>query len=217
MMAEASGMLHATLDVGLDGYRLHDDAEIFYVPGFIRLSEAERCCERLRFECDWQQLPLTMFGRTVMSPRLVAWYGDPGVTYRYSGQQHCAEGWTPTLQMLRRRVERRIDLRFNSVLANLYRNGADSMGWHADNEPELGARPVIASLCFGRARRFQLRRRVDHGSRLGVVLEPGSLLVMSGDSQRDWQHCVPKMRGVADTRINLTFRRVMSPEAVRAC
>lgn len=148
-----------------------------------------------------------MFGRTVPAPRLEAWYGDPGAAYTYSGLAHEPLPWTAELQDLRERVESATATTFNSVLANLYRSGADSNGWHADDEPELGEQPVIASLSLGATRRFLLRHRAS-GERVELMLEAGSLLVMRGATQQCWQHCVPKQRTVQAPRINLTFRRV---------
>jgi alkylated DNA repair dioxygenase AlkB len=152
-----------------------------------------------------------MFGREVTAPRLTAWFGDPHASYVYSGVRHDPVPWTPTLADLRARVERATEHAFNSVLLNFYRDGEDSVSWHSDDEPELGAQPVIASLSLGATRVFQLKhkRRADL-ARVDIELSHGSLLLMSGNCQSHWKHQIPKRRGRTrpGPRINLTFRRV---------
>ena len=150
-----------------------------------------------------------MFGRVVPAPRLEAWYGDEGASYTYSGLAHEPLPWTHELHELRSRVESETGASFNSVLANLYRDGNDSNGWHADDEDELGAEPIIASLSFGTPRRFLLRHRASRET-VELALNPGSLLVMRGLTQQCWQHSIPKQRAVHQARINLTFRRVVT-------
>ncbi|OON70790.1 alpha-ketoglutarate-dependent dioxygenase AlkB family protein [Hymenobacter sp. CRA2] len=159
----------------------------------------------------WRHEPIKLFGREVMQPRLTAWHGDAGVAYRYSGLQLQPEPWTPALQMLREQVQAATGAAFNSVLLNLYRTGQDSMGWHADDEPELGPQPVIASVSLGATRRFRLRPRPGSGPAhppISLDLGSGSLLLMQGDTQRYWQHAVPKTAQPVGPRLNLTFRRI---------
>jgi alkylated DNA repair dioxygenase AlkB len=156
---------------------------------------------------DWQQRPIRLFGREVMQPRLTCFYGEPGVRYRYSGKTLEAHRFTDELRDLAERLGECIGTGFNSVLCNLYRDGRDSMGWHADDETELGKDPVIASVSLGQARRFRLKPRSGGGSR-ALMLEHGSLLVMSGDLQHHWLHELPKSRQALGPRINLTFRRI---------
>ena len=144
-----------------------------------------------------------------MQPRLVAWFGDPGAAYTYSGLQLVPEPWSERLGSLRARTEGAAGHPFNSVLCNLYRDGNDSMGLHADAEPELGPNPVIASVSLGATRRFVLRHAKDRGERLDLDLAGGSLLVMSGTTQHFWRHGVPKQKKITDSRINLTFRRIL--------
>ena len=156
-------------------------------------------------ELDWEQKHLVMFGREVAEPRLSAWYGDEA--YTYSGITLEPRPFTPTLERLKTICEHEAGTPFNSVLVNLYRNGDDSMGWHADDEPELGPMPLIASLSLGATRRFKFRHRrtrevIEHD------LTGGSLLVMSGASQSAWVHSVPKQKRVIDARVNLTFRSI---------
>ena len=162
--------------------------------------------DRIVQETAWEQPRIQMFGKRVAIPRLQAWYGDPEAHYRYSGLDNRPVAWTELLAEIRQRLETTTVERFNSVLVNRYRDGQDSNGWHSDDEKELGPEPCIASLSLGATRRFLLRRRDDKTRRIEVPLSSGSLLLMWGRSQADWQHCVPKQANIAETRINLTFR-----------
>lgn len=165
-----------------------------------------------------RELPLAseryrMLGRDVSSPRLVSYHGDDDAAYRYSGVLHRPRPWTPLLSELRRRVEQLSGLRFNAVLANLYRDGSDSMGYHADAEPEIGPTADdrwIASLSFGARRRFVLRHRRDAIRRV-FELGGGDLLVMRGATQSLWRHALPKTRAEVGPRLNLTFRLIGTP------
>ncbi len=150
-----------------------------------------------------------MFGKAIAQPRLTAWYGDEGAIYTYSNLTNRPLEWTPELLVIKARAEKTAQMNFNSVLLNYYRNGQDSMGWHQDNEPELGEQPVIASVNFGATRRFQLRhkKRKDLDT-FSIDLEHGSLLVMRGTTQEFWKHQVPKTTQSVGARINLTFRLI---------
>ena len=166
----------------------------------------------LQKEIDWQRDIIRIFGREIPAPRLSAWYGDPGVRYRYSGISLTAVGWTDTLLRIKSRVEEVAGLAFNSVLLNLYRDGADGMSWHSDDEHELGINPVIASFSLGAARRFQFKHKQRRDrARIEVTLEHGSLLLMRGAIQHYWKHCLPKTRRPTAPRINLTFRTIKTP------
>ena len=156
----------------------------------------------------WRQETLRLFGRSIPQPRLSTWYGDPGAHYRYSGLHLDPLPWHPALHALRTRLRRRLGHDFNSVLANRYRYGRDSMGWHSDDEPELGDEPLIASLSLGATRRFRLRHRA-RGETLDLDLDHGSLLIMAGTLQRHWQHQLPRTRRPLGERLNLTFRRIL--------
>lgn len=160
-------------------------------------------------ELDWRQRQIMMFGKAVMQPRLTAWHGDHGARYTYSGVTLHPLPWTPALTQIRTWLETCLGARFNGVLANRYRDGNDAMGWHSDDEPELGEQPLIASVSLGAERRFVMRRKNDHGIRHEWVLTHGSLVVMAGRTQEQWQHAVPKTRRVVGERINLTFRQII--------
>lgn len=179
-----------------------------YTAGFLARDEADALLAALQAEVPWKQESLTIFGVRRAQPRLTAWYGDRGTTYTYSGIKNAPLPWRDDLRELALRLETAAGARFNSVLLNLYRDGADGVAWHSDDEPELGERPTIASVSLGAERTFDLRY-VERGDLVvRIALEHGSLLVMSGDSQRCWKHRVAKTGKVTEPRINLTFRYV---------
>ncbi len=184
------------------------DGELYYLAGFLAASVALHYLERLSAELDWQQEVATIVGRRVPIPRLVCWYGDEGSVYQYSGLTHYPQAWTETLLGLRQSVESASGHRFNSVLGNLYRDGQDSMGWHADQEKVLGSNPFIASLSLGAERLFKIRHNKT-GETVAINLANGSLLLMGGSLQHHWRHCVPKTQQAKSARINLTFRKIL--------
>jgi alkylated DNA repair dioxygenase AlkB len=186
------------------------DGELEYIADFIPADRADVLFDRLREELAWHEEDIAIAGRTIRVPRLVCWYGDPGAHYRYSGTGHDPLPWTDLLNLLKLEVEQRSGRRFNSVLGTLYRDGNDSLGWHADKERELGPEPCIASLSFGAERRFELRHNNSREA-VGLTLGHGSLLFMGGSLQRHWRHRVPKVPAVRSPRINLTFRLIFSP------
>lgn len=156
----------------------------------------------------WKQDSIKLYGKSIPLPRLTAWYGDPGTSYTYSGIKSEPNPWNEGLLHIKRRIEEAVGTSFNSVLLNWYRDGKDSLSWHADNEKELGLDPVIASANFGVTREFQLRRNSDHDQKITIPLKHGSLLVMAGELQRHWKHAVPKRTSVSGSRFNLTFRSI---------
>lgn len=183
-----------------------------YIPAFLERAEADLALASLWKDLEWAQTAITLFGRKVMQPRLVAWYGEPDAFYSYSGLSLKPNPWHPLLKELKHRIEAQTGHWFNSVLANAYRDGKDSMGWHRDDEKELGPRPLIASLSLGGERRFLLRE--ERQKSVGLTLEHGSLLVMRGECQRKFQHSLPKTRRQAGLRINLTYRKIFSQAPV---
>lgn len=185
-------------------------------------GDSTRLYAVLEQETPWRQPIVTLYGRQIASPRLSAWYGDPRAVYTYSGLRQEPVPWTSTLQRVREHVETLAGTRFNSALLNWYRDGRDSMGWHSDDEPELGRNPVIASVSFGATRRFLLQHRKQR-LRVELRLEDGDVLVLSGATQHYWRHHVPKTRAPVGGRINLTFRWIVerhdsacSPESASA-
>ena len=195
------------VEIGLAG------GSLFYIEHFLPAREATALFEHLLTKCPWERHQ-AVFGHSV--PRAEVYYGDPGTTYSYSRREYKPLPWTPELLVLKTRVEQQTpaaarDSRghsqpgYNAVLCNLYRDGNDSVGLHADNEPMMG--DVIASVSLGARRLFRLRRnggRWEFQERLGH----GSLLIMAGDTQKNFGHEVPKEPHVTEARINLTFRRI---------
>lgn len=184
------------------------DGHAYLIEGFYAADAAQVLFETLLKELVWESEEIVVFGKRVPVPRLVCWYGDAEAVYRYSGVEHEPLAWTPSLQTIRERVTSTCNTAFNSVLGNLYRDGNDSMGWHADNEPELGPEPSIASLSLGATRLFKLCHNRSKET-VDIGLESGSLLVMSGSLQSHWRHSVPKTQRAVGPRINLTFRRIL--------
>ncbi len=180
-----------------------------FEPHFLSESEARDLFARLLHDIAWTQPTIALFGVRRPIPRLEAWYGDSDAAYRYSGIAHEPLPWTPELAALRDRVSAHAGAPFNSVLANLYRDGRDSIGWHSDDERELGPMPTIASLSLGATRRFYIKAKAS-GERHAFDLCNGSLLLMSGASQQLWRHSVPKEPHVQHARINLTFRSILA-------
>ena len=182
--------------------------EAYYFPDFFSEDESQHYCASLEKEVEWEQTPIKIYGKEVMQPRLTAWYGDAEAQYTYSGKINLPLPWLPVLQSLREKVEQQCNTTFNSVLLNLYRNGQDSMGWHRDNEAELGIRPTIASLSFGANRDFIIRPYKKVSPRIVLPLKSGSLLVMKDQMQMYWEHALPKRITCKSARINLTFRKI---------
>ena len=183
-------------------------ADLLWDPAWLPPAEAGALFARLRADIPWETHRIRLFGRWVDSPRRSCWIGDPGARYRYSGALFEPRPWPQALEPIRARLAADLGGGFNSVLANLYRDGEDAMGWHADDEPELGPEPVIASLSLGQPRRFLLKHRVDPQRRLALDLPAGSLLVMRGATQAAFRHALPRSKRAPEARINLTFRRI---------
>ena len=148
-----------------------------------------------------------LFGKPVKTPRLESFHGISPIPYRYSGQTLESMPFTAPMHAILARITKLTGCTFNAVLINVYRNGMDSNGWHADNEKELGKNPIIASVSFGAERKFQLKSR-DGAVKKTILLENGSILLMGGTIQPEFIHCIPKEPKVALPRINLTFRTV---------
>lgn len=186
------------------------DADVKMIRSFYRRDESAPLMATLLQEIAWRQETIVLWGKQYPQPRLTAWYGDPGSRYRYSGMTLEPQPWTPVLQRIRGDIERVTGRRYNSVLLNLYRDERDSVGWHSDDEPELGPTPAIASLSLGEARSFRFRHKTRKDQdRIVLELVDGSLLLMEGDTQRCWQHAIVKEKRTREPRINLTFRNIL--------
>ncbi len=185
--------------------KVADGGILIYYPHFFPTAEADELFECLKRDVAWKQ-ERGRFNR--LFPRLTALYADESVVYTYSGVTYPSLVWTPELDPVRRRVEQAAKAPFNSVLLNRYRDGSDSIGFHADDEPELGTDPVVPSISLGSERRFVLRHKKS-GARIEYELKHGSLLVMAGTLQHHWHHAIPKTAKPVDERINLTFRNLI--------
>lgn len=187
-----------------------EDADVSFLVKFPFAMSDRDVFEKLNRETVWQHERVVVWGKSHLQPRLTAWYGDPGRSYTYSGTVMHPMPWTNLLLAIRRELETLIEERFNSVLLNMYRDQNDRMGFHSDNEPSLGTDPTIASLSFGATRtlQFKHKRRKELPTK-PVKLTSGSLLLMKGSTQRNWNHGVNKEAAVCGPRINLTFRNII--------
>lgn len=193
------------------------DACIELREDFLNSQQADWLFRRLQDVVPWRQDRIRMFGKVHDVPRLQQWFSDDGLVYTWSGIRMEPAPWLPALLRLRDKLTEETSHRFNTVLANLYRDGGDTVGWHADDEPELGEHPVIASISLGAERDFQLRHRSRTDISMQTISLPhGSLLLMSGATQKHWKHCVPRRKRVKGERINLTFRRIV-PGTAEVC
>lgn len=183
-----------------------DNAEVVYYPNFFNENEAQNYFESLLHKIKWQQDDITVFGKTYPQPRLTAFFSNNIETYKYSNIIMHPIPFNAELDAIKKKIESRLHIEFTSCLANLYRTGQDSNGWHADDEKELGENPIIASVSFGAARVFQLKHKHDKTLKTKLLLEDGSLLLMSGETQKNWLHQIPKTKKIIGKRINLTFR-----------
>lgn len=184
------------------------NAELVYFPEFYTTEQSDLLYNDLMQSISWKQEKIKLFGREILQPRLTAFFGKPDKTYTYSGLEMQPESFSRTLKEIKRKCAFHTNTSFNACLANLYRDGNDSMGWHADDEKELGPGPVIASLSFGAERMFHLKHTKEPTARYKIRLQHGSLLVMQGQTQEFWKHQLPKTRKNVSPRINLTFRKI---------
>lgn len=186
------------------------DGEAYYLSGLIDRTGSDQFLEQLLQEIDWQPDTLIMFGKPVTTKRKTAWYAENNLRYTYSKSTKTGLPFTAGLLQLKNIAEKNCDCSFNSCLLNLYHNGSEGMSWHSDNEPEMLAGHPIASFSFGAERKFSFRHRQTKET-LSLLLEHGSLLLMQGATQQNWLHQLPKSARVTAPRINLTFRRIISP------
>lgn len=179
---------------------------IQYIPDFINKEKSDKYFHELYENVKWEERVATIYGKQYKIPRLQQWYGTK--SYTYSGMNLSPLPFIYPIDELKKLVDDACGVSFNSVLVNLYRDGNDTVGYHADNEPELGEQPLIASLSFGVERDFLLKKKSDR-SIMTLKLKPGSLLVMFGDSQKDYLHSIPRRKNITNPRINLTFRNIL--------
>jgi alkylated DNA repair dioxygenase AlkB len=185
------------------------DAEVYYCRELIPVRTAEAVMNQLIDETPWRAENILVWGQTYPQPRLTAWHGDSGANYTYSGIHLAPLPWTHTLIDIKNRIEEIAGTDFNSVLVNYYRDHRDSMGWHSDDEPELGRQPIIASVSLGEERTFTLKHKTRKDLKsVRLKLASGSLLLMKGKTQHCWKHGIEKERRPCGARVNLTFRRI---------
>jgi len=187
---------------------VNNDGLIIYYGKVMDKDEADAYLENLLDTIEWKNDEAIIFGRHIITKRKVAWYGDDGYSYKYSGTTKQALSWTPELLELKKLTEQITGEVFNSCLLNLYHDGNEGMAWHSDDEKSLGKDSAIASLSFGAERKFSLKHRISKETH-SVLLENGSLLIMKGATQSNWLHSLPKSKRIAEPRVNLTFRRMI--------
>lgn len=184
------------------------NGEYLLINNFFSQIESKSIFKSLKETIKWKQESMNMYGKKVDFPRLTSWYGDNDKPYSFSGMTLQPNNWTDDLLFIKSKIEPEANVKFNSVLLNLYRNGNDSISWHTDAEKELGKNPIIASVNFGASRVFQLRH-IQTKEKIDLELTDGSLLIMKGEVQHFWQHQVPKTSKTVGEKINLTFRVIL--------
>ncbi|GAB2860152.1 alpha-ketoglutarate-dependent dioxygenase AlkB [Pseudoduganella ginsengisoli] len=185
-----------------------DDGELYFLPRLPLAQDAVTVMQRLIDETAWRAESITLYGKTMLQPRLSAWHGDPDARYTYSGTTFEPQPFTPLQLDIKQAVEAATGLAFNSVLLNYYRNEQDSMGFHSDDERELGRNPAIASVSFGDPRTFILKHKTMPKT-VKIALGNGSLLLMAGALQHHWRHGINKEKTQRGARISLTFRKIV--------
>ncbi len=185
------------------------NAELHYFPDFFNKENADSYFKVLTEKISWKQDKIKLFGKEVLQPRLSAFFAEEGISYTYSGLQLKPEIIFPELLKIKAKIEATGNFHFNSCLANFYRDGKDSMGWHADDEKELGKNPVIASVNFGSERIFHLKHTSEPELKQKILLQHGSVLIMTGETQHFWKHQLPKTQKNIGPRLNLTFRKII--------
>jgi alkylated DNA repair dioxygenase AlkB len=188
---------------------LLNDGEVWLMNNFMPADKSKIYYNALLANINWKQEEIKMYGKTYLVPRKTAWYGYPDFNYKYSGIMCNPDPWTKELIDIKKVIEHFLPgENFNSVLLNLYKDGNDKVSWHADDEPELGNNPTIASVSLGAVRRFDLKHKDDPEQKLQIELTSGSLVIMTGALQHNWLHQIPVQKKINEPRINLTFRTI---------
>ena len=186
----------------------HNDLKVRIEKNFFNQVDSNELLKKLISDLPWESMAIKMFGKDITIPRLQCWVGDKGCDYKYSGKKLNRQDWTEDLIMIREKIYKELNIDFNSVLVNYYRDGKDSMGWHSDNERELGPNPTIASISFGSERDLVFRNKINKEV-LPIPQTHGCLILIDGKTQKNWQHAIKKTRKVIGPRINLTFRNII--------
>ncbi|MDB4850712.1 alpha-ketoglutarate-dependent dioxygenase AlkB [Gammaproteobacteria bacterium] len=187
----------------------HNDLKIRIEEDFFNSVDSNKLLKKFISKLPWESMMIKIFGRDTKIPRLQCWIGDEGCEYSYSGKQLSRQIWNQDLIMIRKKIYQELKIDFNSVLANYYRDGKDSMGWHSDNEKELGPNPTIASISFGSERDLVFRNKITKET-LTIPQTNGCLILIDGETQRNWQHSIKKTQKLIGPRINLTFRNIIN-------
>ena len=186
----------------------HNDLKVRIEKNFFNETDSDKLLTKLISDLPWESMIIKMFGRNMTIPRLQCWIGDEGCDYKYSGKKLNRRSWTKDLTMIREKIYEEFKIDFNSVLINYYRDGRDSMGWHSDDEKELGPNPTIASISFGSERDLVFRNKSSKETR-SIAQAHGCLILIDGKTQKNWQHSIKKTQKVIGPRINLTFRNII--------
>ena len=186
----------------------HNDLKVRIEKNFFNQVDSNELLKKLISDLPWESMAIKMFGKDITIPRLQCWVGDKGCDYKYSGKKLNRQNWTTDLIMIREKIYKELNIDFNSVLVNYYRDGKDSMGWHSDDEKELGPNPTIASISLGSERDLVFRNKINKEV-LPIPQTHGCLILIDGKTQKNWQHAIKKTRKVIGPRINLTFRNII--------
>ena len=187
-----------------------NNLSVKYIENFFDFDQSQLYMKHLTNDIKWKREKIRMWGKEIVTKKRIAWYADEGKSYTYSGSTFYPVQWNEVLLEIKKRVEQHIRFQFNSVLLNEYKSGEVGMGWHSDDEKELGIDPIIASLSFGANRDFIFKHKTDKSfEKIKIHLKSGSLLIMSGSTQHYWKHSLPKRLKVRDPRVNLTFRKIL--------
>ena len=194
--------------VNQSSYIIQQDGEAVYYGNILTQEQKESYFNELLNGIQWVNEVVIMFGKTITTKRKVAFYANDLMEYTYSNKTKNAFPWTPLLLEIKKTVEAYTGETYNACLLNLYHDGNEGMGWHADNEKEIIADSSIASVSIGANRNFLFKHK-QKGVKYSILLENGSLLEMKGPIQRHWLHSLPKTAKVKEARINLTFRQML--------
>ncbi|MCM8533560.1 MAG: alpha-ketoglutarate-dependent dioxygenase AlkB [Lentisphaeraceae bacterium] len=186
-----------------------NEGKLLLYRNFFELNQSLNLFDEITQNTSWEQSRIHMFGKDILIPRLNAWYADTGKDYGYSGVHLQRNNWNLVLAAIKRQIESELNLSFNSALLNLYRDGEDSVDWHADDEKELGRNPTIASISLGQERKFSIRHKTNKRDKLSFVLPHNSLLIMKDNLQHIYEHKVPKEISISKPRLNITFRKII--------
>ena len=195
----------------MEEINLGGGSKIYYKRKLIEEDESKDMYKKLLDnEIEWEKREVKIYGKTFEQPRLISYMASESrLNYKYSGLRLVPKDFTPTVIKIKELVEKESGESFNSCLLNFYRDGSDHVSWHSDNEKEYGKEPTIASFTLGTERDFILKEKVNNDNKVKIKLENGSLLIMSGRTQDEWLHQIPKRAGVKTGRINLTFRKII--------